>query len=66
MICLIDLNQASEYLGLPTSTLHFAAKHRLIPHYPIDGRLHFDPVDLDQWVRRHGIEEFGADISKAS
>lgn len=58
LVRLVSLNQASQHLGLPTSTLHFAAKHRLIPHYPFDGRLHFDPVDLDRWVRDHRIDEF--------
>lgn len=58
LVRLVGLQQASQHLGLPTSTLQLAARNRLIPHYPIDGRLHFDPVDLDRWVRDHRIDEF--------
>jgi hypothetical protein len=34
-----------------------APRGALIPHYRIAGKIRFDPVDLDKWVRCRKIDE---------
>jgi hypothetical protein len=58
LIVLIDVISASEKLRIAPAILEAAAEHHMIPHYRIAGQIRFDPVDLDQWVRKHRIGEF--------
>ncbi|MGH2833115.1 MAG: hypothetical protein ACRDK2_10105 [Solirubrobacteraceae bacterium] len=58
LVRLIDVNQASQQLGLSTTSLELGAKNSLIPHYFIDGQLRFDPVELGRWVREHHFDVF--------
>jgi hypothetical protein len=58
LIRLIDLDQASQQLQLPVSTLQLAVDEGFIPHYNIHGYLRFDPAELSRWVRTHRIDEF--------
>jgi hypothetical protein len=63
LIRLIDIQQASQQLRLPTASLQLAAKHGLLPHYTIDGHLRFDPAELTRWVREHRIDEYTPTLS---
>ena len=56
LIRLIPIERASEYLGLPVTTLELVAKNGLVLHYQINGHLLFEPVELDGWVRLHHID----------
>jgi len=57
---LIDLAEACRQLKLPATCLELAAKHKLVPHYLIDGQLLFEPAELNRWVHIHHIDEFTA------
>jgi hypothetical protein len=57
LIVLIDAISASEKLRIAPVILEAAAEHRMIPHYRIAGKIRFDPVDLERWVRDHRIDE---------
>lgn len=56
VIKLIDSAQASKLLGLSKTSLELGAKHLLIPHYLIQGRLRFEPAELNRWVRQHHFD----------
>jgi hypothetical protein len=56
LIRLIHATQASQQLGLSTISLELGAKHGLIPHYVIQGQLHFEPAELNRWIRQHHID----------
>lgn len=58
LIRLVDINTASECLGLSTASLELGARQSLLPHYEINGHLLFEPVELNRWVRLHRIDEF--------
>ncbi|MGH2831596.1 MAG: hypothetical protein ACRDK2_02390 [Solirubrobacteraceae bacterium] len=44
----MDLNTASQCLGLSAVSLELGARNRLIRHYEIDGHLLFEPAELNR------------------
>ena len=60
LVTLIDMTEACRALKLPATCLELAAKHKLVPHYLIDGQLLFEPAELSRWVHIHHIDEFTA------
>lgn len=48
---LIDINSASEYLGISKATLYTWTSRKLIPYVKIRGKLiRFDIKDLEKWI----------------
>ncbi len=45
------IEQLSEALGVPKSWIYDQTRRRFIPHWKIAGKLRFDPVDIDAWIR---------------
>ncbi len=52
----LDYDQAAAFLHLTKRTLYNKVNRRTIPHYKIDGRILFDPDELEAWVRTHKQE----------
>jgi len=53
---LLDVKEASEYLGLAESTLYSMVSQRRIP-FTKTGRLtKFDREQLDRWIRANSVE----------
>jgi hypothetical protein len=56
-LVLLDLLSASHKLKIAPTLLETLAHDQTIPHYDIEGYILFDPVDLDEWVTQHRVEE---------
>jgi excisionase family DNA binding protein len=54
---LMNISEASEYLGFAVHTIYGWTSQKRIPHVKIGGRLRFDKEKLDRW-----IEQFEADV----
>jgi len=50
---LLDLRGCCAYTGLTERRVRELAEKNRIPVTRIDGRLRFDIVALDKWIRRH-------------
>ncbi|MEQ1586548.1 MAG: helix-turn-helix domain-containing protein [Cyclobacteriaceae bacterium] len=48
---LIDINEASKYLGLATATIYSKVSGRTIPHSKIGKKLFFSKKDLATWIK---------------
>jgi len=54
---LLDINGAAEQLGVPLRHVRRLVAERRVPFIKWGARLHFDPVELRQWVDRHRVPE---------
>jgi excisionase family DNA binding protein len=55
----VDVNELSEYLGIPKGTLYVWACYKRIPHKKIGGsKLRFDLSEIDEWVKKSSVSEF--------
>ena len=54
---LMNVQQASIYLGIKVATLYEWVSMRRIPHFKIGGRaLRFDRYVLDQWIEEQHVK----------
>ncbi len=58
---LLNITEASEYLGIPRGSLYKLNWQRRIPVVKIGKSLRFDIQDLDAWIEENkiGIKPFG-------
>lgn len=47
----LTVRQAADHLGLSANSVRALIKRKRIPHYRVEGRILFDEVELDAWVR---------------
>ncbi len=52
---LIDIREASEYLGISVNTLRGWCSQKSIPHVKIDRMVRFDVHVLDEWINERMI-----------
>jgi excisionase family DNA binding protein len=60
---LVDIQGAARLLGVPVRHVRRLVAERRVPYIKWGSRLHFDPVELEQWIDRHRVTE--RDISEA-
>lgn len=48
--------EAARFLGVTTDYIRRMASRREIPHYKSCGRLRFDRLELEEWMRRGRID----------
>ena len=48
-----DLDGIAEYTGFPTSYIRHLVRTKGIPVTKFSGRLWFDTIEIDKWIRRH-------------
>jgi excisionase family DNA binding protein len=53
---LLNINEASELLGLAKATLYRYASMRMVPAIKLGDRLLFKQSDLEKWIDDHRIE----------
>jgi excisionase family DNA binding protein len=56
LVRLITVQQASELLGLSSTSIEMGVCSGEIPHYDLLGELRFDPVEIERWLRWHHYE----------
>ena len=54
---LLNIKEASEYLGIPTKSLYKLVWQRRIPFVKIGKALRFDKERLDKWIEENTVEE---------
>lgn len=54
----LNINELSEYVGIPKGTLYVWVCQKRIPYAKIGGLLRFDLRQIDEWVKARSIEEF--------
>jgi excisionase family DNA binding protein len=59
---LMDMNEASEYLGIRKNTLYEWVMERKIPHVRVGRLLKFRREDLEAWLRKRTQEEKDRDF----
>lgn len=60
---LVDINGAARLLGVPVRHVRRLVAERRVPYIKWGSRLHFDPLELEQWIDRHRVTE--RDMSEA-
>jgi excisionase family DNA binding protein len=58
----LSISEASEYLGVKTSTLYSLVERKKIPHYRIGRLIKFKKAEIDEWVHEHKVDN--ADLKK--
>ena len=58
---LIDVREASTYLGLAVGTLYNLVSMKQIPHVKLGRKLLFDLKDLDKWIEESKVEVIDID-----
>ena len=53
---LLNINEASEYLGVTKGTLYVWACHRRVPYVKIGRLTKFDLKDLERWINARKVE----------
>lgn len=48
-----DLNGIAEYTGFTVSYLRHLVRNKAIPVTKFGGRLWFDTIEIDKWIRRN-------------
>lgn len=51
----LDILGASQNIGISVTTLYKLVSQQRIPHIKMGGLLKFDPLKLDEWIRRQTI-----------
>jgi excisionase family DNA binding protein len=52
---LIDIQEAARILGVPVRHVRRLVAERRVPFIKWGSRLHFDPVELEEWIDGHRI-----------
>ena len=52
----LSVNEASNYLGIKTSTLYSMVERKEIPHYRIGRLIKFTKPDLDAFMQEHRVD----------
>jgi excisionase family DNA binding protein len=52
---LVDIEAAAAQLGVSVRHVRRLVAERRVPYVKWGSRLHFDPVELDDWVDRHRV-----------
>lgn len=52
---LVDIHGAARILGVPVRHVRRLVAERRVPFIKWGSRLHFDPVELEQWIDVHRI-----------
>jgi excisionase family DNA binding protein len=55
MTKLISAEEQAKNLSVSPKTLYSWAKQRKIPHVRLEGRVLFDPVEVEGWLKNHKI-----------
>jgi excisionase family DNA binding protein len=61
---LLNINEASEYMGLSKNTLYSWVCQRTIPFVKCSRLLRFDKADLDKWIEQRKIKENDFDFRR--
>jgi excisionase family DNA binding protein len=56
---LLDVEEAATLLGVSARHLRRLVAERRIPYIKWGSRLHFDPMEIKEWVDRHRQRERG-------
>ena len=48
-----DINGIADYTGLPVSHIRHLVRNKAIPFVKFSGRLWFDTIEIDRWIRRN-------------
>ena len=59
---LLNIKEASEYLGISQKGLYNMIYRREIPFIKIGGRVRFDIIDLDKWIEGQKIKSVSSVI----
>ena len=54
----LNINELSEYIGIPKGTLYVWVCQKRIPYVKISNLLRFDLRDIDGWVKARSVAEF--------
>jgi excisionase family DNA binding protein len=54
----LNINELSEYIGIPKGTLYVWVCQKRIPHVKISNLLRFDLREIDGWVKVRSVAEF--------
>ncbi len=54
---LLNIKEASEYLGIPKGSLYKLVWQRRIPFVKIGKALRFDKEKIDKWIEKNTVEE---------
>jgi len=54
---LLNIDEASELLGLSKNTIYCWVSRRKIPFTKINGLLRFDVAQLKRWIRRNTFQQ---------
>lgn len=55
----LNINELSEYIGIPKGTLYVWTCQKRIPHVKIAGsKLRFDLRVIDEWIKEKSVAEF--------
>jgi excisionase family DNA binding protein len=54
---LVDIGGAARLLGVPVRHVRRLVAERRVPYIKWGSRLHFDPLELEQWIDRHRVTE---------
>jgi len=57
---LVDIDGAAHRLGVPVRHVRRLVAERRIPYIKWGSRLHFDPVELDDWIEAHRVPSIEA------
>jgi excisionase family DNA binding protein len=59
----MDIRQASEYLGISPDTLYKYASEGFVPAFKLGNRWRFKRSRLDEWMDRQSDMQAGAEIN---
>ena len=54
----LDVNELSEYLGVPKGTLYVWVCQKRIPYAKMGGLLRFDYFEIDGWIKARSTAEY--------
>ena len=52
----LDINELSEYLGIPKHTIYNWTSMKRIPYVKIGRTLRFDKSRIDSWLKERSVE----------
>ena len=53
-----NINELSDYIGIPKGTLYVWACHKKIPYLKVGKLLKFDLREIEEWLKDKRIKEF--------
>jgi excisionase family DNA binding protein len=51
-----DLQGIADYTGLPVGHIRHLVRNKAIPFVKFSGRLWFDCIEIDKWIRRSTVQ----------